>query len=205
VRTLFGILFVAFGIFPLSLSQAEDKSSFRPETFLNCDKDCAVTLFGGKLVEVKLEPGEINSSIIAGALSRDLVNFQNSEIDGELGIAKRFGGMHETEFWAAAGYRWRWFPWNEYLVTTVAFSVGLSYASGVADYEVSNSVVGHGNRLLAYLAPEVTLALPSHPDWQFLARIHHRSGGGIFWRDDGLFNGQWGASQYLVFGVRHWY
>ena len=127
------------------------------------------------------------------------------DVEGELGIANRFGGMHETDLWVASTFRLKYFPWNNYLVTTVALSVGLSYASHVADYEVSKSVVGHGNRLLAYLGPEITLALPSHPDWQLLVRIHHRSGGGIFWRDHGLFNGQWAASQYLVAGVRHWF
>jgi hypothetical protein len=76
---------------------------------------------------------------------------------------------------------------------------------GIANYEIWQNVVGHGARLLGLFTPVITFSLSSYPNWQLIARIHHRSGGGFLWRDNGLFDGVWGASQYFVVGIRHWF
>ncbi len=176
-------------------------------SYLDCNKTCAVTLFAGPLLQINLTPEDsAHSTLVGGTLSRVLVAFgQDATIEGEVGFAQRFGDMDEREVWAAATFRWKSFPWNRYLVTTLALSEGVDYASDVASYEITQSKVGHGARLLNYLAPELTLALPDYPDWQLLFSVHHRSGGGILWRDHGPFDGVWGASQYFVMGVRHWF
>ena len=50
---------------------------------------------------------------------------------------------------------------------------------------------------LNFFSPELTLALPSHPDDELLLRFHHRSG--IF----GLINGVDTGAQFGTIGFRH--
>ena len=130
---------------------------------------------------------------------------QFAQIEGEVGVGHQFEILHETEVWAALYFRWKWFPWNEFITTTLAVSTGVNYASGLPQYEVDMSGVGYGSRLLHYFSPEITFALPSRPDWQFLTRVHHRSGGEHYWGYTPLFKGVDGGTQYLVFGIRHWF
>lgn len=81
---------------------------------------------------------------------------------------------------------WRWtkwpkifstaeFPWNKYIVTTFGCGEGFSYASHspYADRTVGEPA-DNFNKLLNYLMLEVTFALPSHPEWQLVGRLHHR-------------------------------
>jgi hypothetical protein len=125
----------------------------------------------------------------------------------ETGAGQRFGSLHEEEVWLAFYARWKYFPWNDYLRTTVAASTGVNYASAIPQYEVISSSNNQGERLLHYFSPELTLGLPSMPDTDFVIRSHHRSGGGQFFGNDfpgygSLFHGVKGGVQYLTFGVR---
>jgi hypothetical protein len=186
-------------------SVASDAVKVNPiSSFWDCKGTCAATIFGGPLVEINFTPDWRSSWIVGGALSHELVKFQQyAAIEGEVGLAQRFGALHATEVWGAFYFRWKSFPWNNYVVTTMAFGAGLNYASRIDGYETDQSVVGHGNKLLGYLSPEITFASPARPDWELVLKVHHRSGGGLFWRDSGPFNGVWGASQFLVAGIRH--
>ena len=47
-----------------------------------------------------------------------------------------------------------------------------------------------------YFAPELTFAMPSHPNVELVFRMHHRSG--IF----GLVSDAWGGAQYATVGLR---
>lgn len=72
---------------------------------------------------------------------------------------------------------WRWtkFPWERYLNTSLAIGDGISYASHppFADQEI-NKPESNFSRLLNYLILEITFALPSKPQLQLVARMHHR-------------------------------
>ena len=72
---------------------------------------------------------------------------------------------------------WRFsrFPWENYLKTSAAIGDGISYASHppFADREPGKPA-SMFSRLLNYLMLELTLALPSYPEWQLAFRIHHR-------------------------------
>ncbi len=70
--------------------------------------------------------------------------------------------------------RWRNFPWNRYVATTLAIGEGLSYVSRVPEEEKQSN--DDTEKLLNYLMLEATVALPSYPRAQILYRIHHRSG-----------------------------
>jgi len=185
----------------------------------NCTGKCAVTLFAGPLL--RTGEGQVlgvdgyvppwryrfgDSAFVGGTLSQVLVEFGDyADLEGEIGVGQRFGFLHETEGWVALYGRWKWFPWNNYITTTVAVSTGLDYASGIPPYEVQLSSVGHGSNLLHYFSPEITFAKPDRPDWQLVIRLHHRSGGGQYWGYTPIFKGVGGGAQYLVFGIRHWF
>ena len=98
------------------------------------------------------------------------------DIEAEAGIAKRFGVVDEAELWGALFFRYSNFPWNSYVRTTVAVSTGLNFATGIAERERENARSGAGDRMLHYLAPEITFARPSRPDQELVFRFHHRSG-----------------------------
>jgi hypothetical protein len=148
------------------------------------------------------------SYFVGGSLSRaigELGQFVAYEI--ESGVGQRFGSLHEEEVWIAFYARWKYFPWNDYVRTSIAGSTGVSYASGVPTYEILWSGNNRGQRLLHYFSPEITLGLPSIPDAELVIRSQHRSGGGEFFGSNfpfygSLFHGVEGGVQYLTVGLR---
>jgi hypothetical protein len=143
-----------------------------------------------------------------GAISRSVIEFDRfAKIEIEAGVGQRFGSLHQSEAWTALYVRWTYFPWNSFLRTSIAVSTGLSYASAVTPYELSEAVDGKGTRLLHYFSPEITFALPSWGETELVFRVHHRSGGGEYFGSNfpvygSLFRGAQGGMQYLTVGVR---
>ena len=145
-----------------------------------------------------------DAGIVGGAVSRRLVTFFGViDVEAELGIGQRFGKMDETEVWSALFFRWTWFPWNHYLKTTIATSTGLNWASGISDLERRRDGNGRGSQLLHYFSPEITFALPQLPQWELVARLHHRSGAKVFFGDIAMFNGVDGGAHFGTLGVRY--
>ena len=77
--------------------------------------------------------------------------------------------------------RWRDFPWNKYLRTTLAAGPGFSYSFQVltADYQ-RHPEDEERSRLKFWLPIELTVALPWFPEHQLVAFIDHQSGGTLF-------------------------
>jgi hypothetical protein len=152
-----------------------------------------------------------DSYFISGSFSRTIGEIgAYIAYELEAGTGQRFGSLHEEEVWLAFYARWKYFPWSDYVRTTVAASTGVNYASAIPQYEVISSGNNQGERLLHYFSPELTLGLPSMPDTDFVIRSHHRSGGGQFFGDDfpgygSLFHGVKGGVQYLTFGIRQYF
>ena len=185
------------------------KDLFSP-TPIAANPEWGVLVFGGasagrtKLYELVLTSwnGDYTDNyFVGGALSRRLVQLhKNWTIEGEIGAGYRFKQVNAPEGWVAAYLRFDGLPWNHWVYTTIAASVGLSYVGTVSEVEKeSASDRGHpnGSKLLHYFSPEFTFADPNHRDWEFVVRYHHRSG--VF----GLFNGVWGGSNVVTGGVRH--
>lgn len=96
--------------------------------------------------------------------------------------------------------RWINFPWNHYLTTTFAIGEGVSYATAIPWREQRDRGKAiNGKRLENLLMFEATFALPSHPDWQVLYRVHHRSG--VF----GMYDSSNSGSTAVGVGVRHYF
>lgn len=176
----------------------------RHDIFTPCARECAVHVFAGR--QTTTSPGmafgfaditqgdfgfiwptpvwdyDWRDSGIAGfAFSRELVTLSHNGTDllgleAEAGAAQRFGDQTEAEYWAALYLRWKWFPWNDVAKTSLAISTGLNYATGISDYELRVSGNGEGSNLMHFFSPEITLALPDHPERELVLRIHHRSG-----------------------------
>lgn len=169
----------------------------------------AVTLFSGaytdRTVGVALFniPGRLEKNYMHGlALSRHLFRFWNDWFSFEVeGMVTHHHGRHldgrqsYQEYVAAILLRYDYFPWRDWLHTSIALGEGLSLASKRPEREVQ--IRGNSQRLLNYLAFELELALPRYPRYSLAYRLHHRSG--VF----GLFGNTRGASDYYLLGLRY--
>ena len=194
------------GLLPPILSDLSFHNPFAP-----CAKNCLFGIYAGQLVDSAMYDIFIKKHImpwdwhykdaylVSGTFDRPVVNWgRHFEVDTEVGVGKRFGFLHEEEIWGALYFRVKAFPWDNYIRTSVAASTGLDYASDIPAYELLRNANGHGDRLLHYLSPELTLGLPQYPDLDFVARFHHRSGGAL-----PVFNHTGGGAQFGELGIRY--
>lgn len=196
------------------LAPASPSLAWTPTDFFSpCADDCAFSVFGGNYVENSL--GQVligkpqpptswtyrtEDHLIGTTFSRRTRKFWGHlTFEPEIGIGQRFGLQDETEFWAALFFRYHGFPWDNYVITTIAASTGLNWATGISDIEKDRADDGEGSQLMHYFAPEITFALPSAPNSQLFLRVHHRSG--VF----GLVSDANGGAQYGSVGVRIWF
>ena len=126
-------------------------------------------------------PEHIQSVELTHTLSRE--NFLRKlvyPLVGVVQVSANFtvrNGNNEPEIYEFNPYvegRWANFPWNNVLSTSFAIGEGISYDTSVPTLEKKSSE--DTKRLLNYLMLEATFALPNHPRFQLVARIHHRSG-----------------------------
>jgi hypothetical protein len=175
-----------------------------------CQADCGFALYGGREVTTPMSSVFLihnpvtpwsdqtgSAGVIAAALSRSFaVLFGGLDLEAEAGLDQRFGDMHATTGWLAIDFRWTRFPWNDVVATTIALADGPSMASQVDTQERLRSLNGHGSDFLNFASPEITFALPDHPEDELVLRYQHRSG--IF----GLMNGVDEASSFATIGFR---
>lgn len=166
-----------------------------------------IHLFGGvsaghtKIAQLVSAPwnGEYGDNyLVATALSHRLVRNGHCVFDGEVGVGYRFP-LDSPEGWAAIYVRYE-LPWDKFLFVSVAIDTGLSYIAKVPDVEKEKSTSRgnvDGTRLLHYLGPEITFALPRDRNKEGVLRIHHRSGA------MGTFGGVWGGSNVVTLGFRY--
>jgi hypothetical protein len=129
----------------------------------------------------------VDAYVAVAALSKVVGRYRDDhltlEVEGQVGY--NFGDQSHWELNVAAGPRWHHFPWSDVVVTSVAFGLGLSWASEVPEVEVE--LEGASEQLLIYWNMDVTLR-PPHSSWALLLRLHHRSGGFGLVADDGGMN-----------------
>lgn len=179
--------------------------------FGQCAGDCALAIYSGSYIENSMndvllsEPElpftwnyEQADRFVGVALSRRTGTIlYRVDVEPEIGFGRRFGRQEGVyEVWAALYGRYRGFPWDKYLETSIALSTGFNWASEVTPVEVERSQDDEGAHLHHYFSPEITFALPQHPEVELMFRFHHRSG--VF----GLVNDAHGGSQYGTVGLR---
>ncbi len=168
----------------------------------------AVTTFGGWLTDDNIAPAlQFRATLFGNKIAGVAVSRRQARLwkDSEWGIeaqaVKHFGGSGELaqnhwEFNGLSTGSWNRFPWDGTVDTSFALGAGLSWATEVPAFEVFWK--GSSNRLMAYLLFEAVGTLPSHPQWGFVWRVHHRSAA------YGLFNEDMkGASNAFTLGVKY--
>jgi hypothetical protein len=160
------------------------------------DRGGAFTVYGGRITDVPAwhdlvtEPqdaGFVDAYIAVVAMSLEFAKFREGAwvLEGESQVAYNFGDQHHWEFNVAAMPRWRRFPWNHYVDTSVAFGLGLSWATEIPEVEVT--LEGESHQLLVYWVIEVTFG-PPDSRWDASFRLHHRSPAFGTFGDEGGMN-----------------
>lgn len=142
-----------------------------------------------------------DSYIAVLSLAKRIHSFKKLPVDFEMEgqVGKHFGEQNHFEVNAVPMvFRWKNFPWDKYVDTSVAVGAGVSYAFEKPDIE-ENSVGKDKTspKLLGYLMLEFAFSLPDKPQWSFVTRVHHRSGA------NGLFDGRLDASNGIGFGIKY--
>ncbi len=194
-----------------ALAVAGPAAAWTPgDLFKPCDGQCGVAIYAGRYVEDSLGDDIILSPslptdwnygdddyLIATSISRQVAHFwRHWTLEPEVGIGQRFGREAATEVWGAFYFRYSGFPWDRWVVTTMALSTGLDWANEITQVEVDRAKDGKGSQLMHFFSPEITFAAPSRPNQELVFRFHHRSG--VF----GLVSDAWGGAQYASVGFR---
>jgi hypothetical protein len=208
------VAFASVYVVALTVSAKASEFDLRWRSLLQpCNGDCAIYVFAGSSIATNVQDiffkpigptawQYSGGSIVGGAVERRIATvFNVIDIEGELGTAKRLGDQTEGEFWGAFYVRYTAFPWNNFIYTTLGLSTGLSYATGISDFEKAHSDLNPpaGTHIQHYFSPELTFALPEHKERQLVLRLHHRSGA------YGLVSGATSGSTYITVGVRAWF
>jgi hypothetical protein len=111
---------------------------------------------------------------VAGIIDHTSWNFLGFEWEREVNVARYFGDQDHWEFNVAPLVaRWTRMPFRDRVRSSVAFGLGLSYATQVPPVEVELEETSE--RLLVFWMMELALS-PPEADWAVSLRIHHRSG-----------------------------
>lgn len=194
----------------LAALAADAAGAWGPRSLLSpCEGDCAVAIYGGTYVDDSMDEVlvtapetpftwdyDTDDRLLAATVSRRAAEWRRLAFEPEAGVAQRFGRQSATEVWGAVFARYHGFPWDGTVLTTVAVSAGLNWASEITEVERERARDGEGAQWLFYFSPEVTFALPNHPEVELMFRFHHRSG--VF----GLVSDAWGGSHYGTVGLR---
>jgi hypothetical protein len=129
----------------------------------------------------------VDAYLIAAALSRRYASYQDAALalEAEGQVVYNFGEQHHWEFNVVPVVaRWQRFPWSDRVDTSIAFGLGLSYATEKPAVEVE--IEGDTEQLLIYWVLEGTLG-PVDAPWALSLRLHHRSvAWGLMGNDGGM-------------------
>lgn len=161
------------------------------------------SLYGGQWIDDRLvdilrlraSTGNLRSSYALGVgAAREVYRIADPVgLELEANAAQHFGRQWHPEINALLALRWNWFPWDQFVDTSIAAGQGLSLAARRPPIENR----GDAREFLNYLMFELELRPVPFEAWSLVGRIHHRSG--VF----GLYGGVRGGSNFLMIGVRY--
>ncbi len=146
--------------------------------------DWAATVYGAR---ISSQPGWedifldstgtrfVDSYLLTAAVSRQYAERYDGAlaIEAEGQVVRHFGDQSHWEFNAVPiVLRWNRFPWGNRVASSVAFGLGLSYATELPPVEVA--LEGESSEWLVYWVMELT-AGPIDSRWAVSLRLHHRS------------------------------
>jgi hypothetical protein len=168
------------------------------------DKGWAITGFGGVMTTNKSSDiwlhgdfGLDDDTLFGLAISKVLFSIgENLDFEFEQGAVKHFGGQSNWEFDSVLLIRWKTFPWDSFIDTSLAVGDGVSFATETPDLEADRYGKNNANAILNFVLAEFTFALPDHPNPELVMRMQHRSG--IF----GTYDNTWDASTAFTWGLK---
>ena len=187
---LMAITVVAVGLArPASAQEPQPSRWSVADLFAPCESNCAISVYVGQSVSatpmtdmfLRFESPSRwqwdDTYLLAVAFSRPWIKFADYfSIDAELGLARRYGNADGAEAWAALYLRWNWFPWNDYLRTSIAIGFGPSLSGNVRVNQRTGQLQNtSGIGIANFFTPELTLGLPGVPWFDAIIRFHHRS------------------------------
>lgn len=126
--------------------------------------------------------------LAAAALSRPYAGYRDGalSLEAEGQVARYFGDQDHWEFNVVPiTLRWHRFPWSHRVDSSVAFGLGVSYATELPPVEVE--IEGESAQFLVYWVLEAT-AGPVDSPWAVSLRMHHRSVAWGLMADEGGMN-----------------
>ncbi len=204
-RYILGMLCLLLGQESLALNCCHQKPCTQNSSWWK--RGWAVTVFGGPLTSQTssriISGADFEGSwILAAAVSKELGRVYKDLLGFELEFlgAQHFGKQDHFELDPIAFIiRWRGFPWNNVLPTTLAIGDGISIATSKPKLEVKRRGKSESAQTLNYVMAEATFSMPSLPQWALVFRYHHRSG--MF----GVFHGVHDASTAFAGGIKYWF
>ncbi len=131
----------------------------------------------------------VDAYLVAAALSRRYRTYREGalQLEAEGQVAYNFGAQRHWELNVVPVVaRWNSLPWwRSRIASSVAFGLGLSYATRLPPIEVA--LEGESSQLLIYWLAELT-AGPLEGPWAVSLRLHHRSVGYGLMGDEGGMN-----------------
>ena len=170
--------------------------------------DLFLSVYGGvaakdRLAEIFTEfnTGFLDSYLGAAALGWVHKDRERWRTEVESQVVRHWGEQEHWEFNLAYVGRWKKFPWDAHVDTSIALGAGVSYATEVPFIEPRAKELGleESEKLLGYLLVEIELAPPQSSNWSGFVRLHHRSGA------KGLFSDVNGGSNFLTLGARYYF
>lgn len=102
------------------------------------------------------------------------------ELPLTLGIIDENGRSPFVSYSASFNVRWRDFPWNDHIRTSVSMGVGLNWSSEVYAMDVLRHPDDDRSKWKFNWPIQLTFAHPSYTQHQFQLFVAHQSGGRIF-------------------------
>lgn len=141
-----------------------------------------------------------DAHLVAANIVYRAVDLPNLPISVEIDFAATYQtgfSEHYAEFRLTPTFRWKWFPWNNFIYTNFRVGpLGISYATKVTSFEISQLESNHSNKLLNSTIIEWTFAPRENSPWEVFWRIDHRCG--IY----GLIDDVKGGTNYMTAGFR---
>jgi len=174
-RLLWAVFLFFLLVLPPSLNASAETNENSP---------WSIFLYGGRWSSNRI--GEIiqgrtefaASNVYAIGLARTLRHLTRDLIlEGEKNIALHSGKQSHPEVNATLSLRYKSFPWDDWINTSLAYGLGVSYA--FSPPAVEEKPDKSPSRILIFMPVELTFA-PSprttQSTWESFLRIHHRSG-----------------------------
>ena len=185
------VLISAFllGLAPYSDLSASDLTAAKTPSnaaYLNDQYYRDITFFGGVMTEggfpgTALVPlaGDLEDIAFAGvAFNQTFFNLgAGFKLGGEIGLGGRFGNQVSADLWFGPSLRHHGFQIGSARLTLGA-TAGFSAVTSSSGIERVREIKDDGDAAFVYyLGPEVGLVFGGLPKYEFLFRVHHRSGG----------------------------